>query len=68
MATNKGPLVAIPGGSKVSLKDLGKVKPTPKPTVAPTPTRMTPQQYDALLRKALEAEKAAAAAKAKLRK
>lgn len=67
MAANTGPNVVLPGGSRVGLKDLGKVKPTPKAKPAPTPTRMTPQQYDAQLRKALAAE-LAAKKKAKLNK
>lgn len=65
MATNKGPNVVLPGGSRVALKDLGKVSPTPKPKPVATPTRETPAQYDARLRAALEAEKKAAAAKKK---
>jgi len=63
----KGPNVVMPDGSRVALKDLGKVKPTPKPTkrIPPAPIRETPAQYDARLRRALEAEKKAAAAKKK---
>ena len=62
---NKGPNVVMPDGSRVGLKDLGKVKPTPKPKALPTTRQFTPQEYDAQLRKAIAAEKAAAAAKAK---
>jgi len=48
-----GVVVALPNGSTVGLKDLGKVKPTPKPkTTIIKPKEYTPGQYDALLRKA----------------
>lgn len=64
-AINKGPNVVMPDGSRVALKDLGKVKPTPKPKPMATPTRETPAQYDARLRAALKAEQEAAAKKKK---
>lgn len=48
---NSGLTVVMPNGSTVGLRDLGKVKPTPKPTVI-KPKQYTPAQYDALLRKA----------------
>lgn len=48
---NSGPVVALPNGSTVGLRDIGRVKPTPKPTVI-KPKEYTPAQYDALLRKA----------------
>ena len=42
-----GLTVVLPNGSTVGLRDLGKVKPTPKATPKPkpksTPTKMTPQ-------------------------
>ena len=48
-----GVVVALPNGSTVGLKDIGKVKPTPKPkTTVIKPKEYTPGQYDALLRKA----------------
>ncbi len=52
----------MPDGSRVGLKDIGKVKPTPKPrkNIPPAPLRETPAQYEARLRAALEAEKKAA--------
>ncbi len=42
---SSGVKVVLPDGSTVGLKDLGKVKPTPKPKpkVTPKPTKMTPQ-------------------------
>lgn len=45
MAKKSGVTVVLPNGSTVGLKDLGKVKPTPKPKpkVTPKPTKMTPQ-------------------------
>lgn len=46
-----GPVVALPNGSTVGLRDIGRVKPTPKPTIL-KPKQYTPSQYDALLRKA----------------
>lgn len=49
-----GPVVALPNGSTVGLRDIGKVKPTPKPTVM-KPKQYTPSQYDAILRKAAAA-------------
>jgi len=50
---NSGPVVALPNGSTVGLRDIGKVKPTPKPkTTVIKPKEYTPAQYDALLRKA----------------
>ena len=56
----------MPDGGRVALKDLGKVKPTPKPTKPmATPTRETPAQYDARLRAALKAEQEAAKKKKK---
>ena len=67
MMKKKGPNVVMPDGSRVGLKDIGKVKPTPKPSKpsALTPIRETPAQYEARLRAALEAEKKAAAKKKK---
>lgn len=47
-----GVVVALPNGSTVGLKDIGKVKPTPKPKATIKPKEYTPAQYDALLRKA----------------
>ena len=48
-----GVVVALPNGSTVGLKDIGKVKPNPKPkTTLIKPKEYTPGQYDALLRKA----------------
>ncbi len=51
-----GPVVALPDGSTVGLRDLGKVKPTPKPKpTKPTPKttpKMTPQ--DAAMKKILQ--------------
>ena len=41
-----GLTVVLPNGSTVGLRDLGKVKPTPKPKPKTTPsktTKMTPQ-------------------------
>jgi hypothetical protein len=40
-----GLTVVLPNGSTVGLRDLGKVKPTPKPKpkVTPKTTKMTPQ-------------------------
>ena len=47
-----GVVVALPNGSTVGLRDIGKVKPTPKPkTTVIKPKEYTPAQYDALLRK-----------------
>ena len=42
---SSGVKVVLPDGSTVGLKDLGKVKPTPKPKpkVTPKTTKMTPQ-------------------------
>jgi hypothetical protein len=42
---SSGVKVVMPDGSTVGLKDLGKVKPTPKPKpkVTPKTVRMTPQ-------------------------
>lgn len=44
---NSGLTVVMPNGSTVGLRDLGKVKPTPKPTPKTTatkkPEKMTPQ-------------------------
>lgn len=42
---NSGLTVVLPNGSTVGLRDLGKVKPTPKPKPKSTPktTKMTPQ-------------------------
>jgi hypothetical protein len=59
MMKKKGPNVVMPDGSRVGLKDIGKVKPTPKPrkNIPPAPLRETPAQYEARLRAALEAEK-----------
>ena len=47
-----GVVVALPNGSTVGLRDIGKVKPTPKPKTTIKPKEYTPAQYDALLRKA----------------
>jgi hypothetical protein len=48
--------ISLPGGGTKNSKT-GKITP-PKPKKMPAPTQMTPQQYDALLRKALaEAKK-----------
>ena len=55
MATNTGPNVVLPDGSRVGLKDIGKVKPTPKPKPKVTPKKthkMTPQ--DAAMQKILK--------------
>ena len=59
---SSGIVVALPNGSTIGLKDIGKVKPTPKPKpktttkpkVKPTPktTKMTPQ--DSTMKKILE--------------
>lgn len=38
-----GPVVVLPNGSTVGLKDIGKVKPTPK-AVKPKPLPMTPDK------------------------
>ena len=45
LANKTGVKVVLPDGSTVGLKDLGKVKPTPKPKpkVTPKTVRMTPQ-------------------------
>jgi hypothetical protein len=45
MVKKSGVTVVLPNGSTVGLKDLGKVKPTPKPKpkVTPKTTKMTPQ-------------------------
>ena len=44
---NSGLTVVLPNGSTVGLRDLGKVKPTPKPTPKTTatkkPEKLTPQ-------------------------
>ena len=61
----KGPNVVMPDGSRVGLKDIGKVTPTPKPSPTSTILRETPAQYDARLRAVIAKQKAAAAAKAK---
>jgi hypothetical protein len=34
---NTGPILVLPNGSTVGLRDLGKVKPTPKATATPKP-------------------------------
>jgi hypothetical protein len=34
---NTGPILVLPNGSTVGLRDLGKVKPTPKATTTPKP-------------------------------
>jgi hypothetical protein len=34
---NTGPILVLPNGSTVGLRDLGKVKPTPKSTATPKP-------------------------------
>ena len=34
---NTGPILVLPNGSTVGLRDLGKVKPTPKATTVPKP-------------------------------
>jgi len=34
---NNGPILVLPNGSTVGLRDLGKVKPTPKATATPKP-------------------------------
>ena len=34
---NSGPILVLPNGSTVGLRDLGKVKPTPKATTVPKP-------------------------------
>jgi hypothetical protein len=48
-----GVIVVMPNGSTVGLRDIGKVKPTPKPKPSVIkPKEYTPAQYDALLRKA----------------
>lgn len=50
-----GLTVVLPNGSTVGLRDLGKVKPTPKPKPKVTPkttTKMTPQ--DAAMQKILK--------------
>ena len=48
--------ISLPGGGSMNSKTK-KITP-PKPKKLPTPTKMTPQQYDAILRKALaEAKK-----------
>ena len=48
-----GVVVALPDGSTVGLRDLGKVKPTPKPakTRIGTVKTWTSSEYDAILRK-----------------
>lgn len=54
MATKK-PVWALPDGSTVGQKDLGKVKPTPKP-IAPKDVpikKQTKQEYDKQLAKAV---------------
>ena len=60
MAPKKQLIVVLPDGSTVGLNDLGKIKPTPKPTVSKKPTgtgAMNGAQYDAYLKKLLEAMK-----------
>ena len=55
MAKKSGVTVVLPNGSTVGLKDLGKVKPTPKPKPKATPKKtpkMTPQ--DAAMQKILK--------------
>jgi hypothetical protein len=55
MAKKSGVTVVLPDGSTVGLKDLGKVKPTPKPKPKATPKKtpkMTPQ--DAAMQKILK--------------
>ena len=55
MAKKSGVTVVLPNGSTVGLKDLGKVKPTPKPKPKVTPKKtpkMTPQ--DAAMQKILK--------------
>jgi len=55
MAKKPGVTVVLPNGSTVGLKDLGKVKPTPKPKPKVTPKKtpkMTPQ--DAAMQKILK--------------
>jgi hypothetical protein len=51
---SSGVKVVLPDGSTVGLKDLGKVKPTPKPKpkVTPKTVRRTPQ--DEAMKKILE--------------
>ena len=54
-----GVVVALPNGSTVGLKDLGKVQPTPKPakTRVGTIKTWTSSEYDALLRKIVAGNK-----------
>jgi len=54
-----GVVVALPNGSTVGLKDLGKVQPTPKPgkTRVGTVKTWTSSEYDALLRKVVAQNK-----------
>ena len=44
-----GPVVALPNGSTVGLRDIGKVKPTPKPkpkvTASAIPTKSDSQYF-----------------------
>jgi hypothetical protein len=55
--------ISLPGGGSMNSKTK-KITP-PKPKKTPAPTQMTPQQYDALLRKALADAKKQAAKKKK---
>ena len=60
MAAKKGLTVVLPDGSTVGLKDLGKVKPTPKATVSKKPTgtgAMNGPQYDKYLQSIIKALK-----------
>lgn len=49
--TKKGPVYVFPDGSTVGVKDLGKVKPTPKPKPVKFDNDMNSKQYDAHLKK-----------------
>lgn len=53
--SKKGPVYVFPDGSTVGVKDLGKVKPTPKPKPIKfdKTADMNSQQYDAYLKKVL---------------
>jgi hypothetical protein len=55
--------ISLPGGGSMNSKTK-KITP-PKPKKTAKPTQMTPQQYDALLRKALADAKKQAAKKKK---
>jgi hypothetical protein len=60
MAKKNEIIVVLPNGSTVGLKDLGKVKPTPKPTVSKKPTgtgAMNGPQYDKYLQSIINALK-----------